>query len=175
MLVGAGPSPRPQGLGQTGSALPHGSLRRGWTVPAAPRLRRLSTGFAGLGVLRSNISPSALITDSRPGRYTVWLFGKQAGVGYLFAKHSGSVASSEQCRSGFSREVAYLVGMQAGVGVLVCEAFRERSEQRANKYPAAVCRTRRGSRCKQCSYRTALEMAHHSPVTPISAEPGITT
>ena len=29
--------------------------------------------------------------------------------------------------------------MQAGVGVLVCEAFRERSEQRAHKYPAAAC------------------------------------
>ncbi len=41
----------------TGSALPHGSLRCGWTVPAAPRLRRLSTGFAGLGVLRLKTSP----------------------------------------------------------------------------------------------------------------------
>ncbi len=30
---------------------------------------------------------------------------------------------------------------QAGVGVLVCEALRERSEQRANKYPAAACTT----------------------------------
>ena len=31
--------------------------------------------------------------------------------------------------------------MQAGVGVLVCEALRERSEQRANKYPVADCTT----------------------------------
>ena len=33
----------------------------------------------------------------------------------------------------------YSFGMPAGVGVLVCEALRERSEQRANKYPAAAC------------------------------------
>ena len=46
------------------SALPHGSLRCGWTVPAAPRLRRLSTGFAGLGVLWSNISPSTATRQS---------------------------------------------------------------------------------------------------------------
>ncbi len=38
--------------------------------------------------------------------------GCNPGRGYrpvwvcLFAKHQGSVASSEQCRSGFSREVA---------------------------------------------------------------------
>ena len=44
---------------RTGSALPNGSLRCGWTVPAAPRLWRLSTGFAGLGVFRSSISPHA--------------------------------------------------------------------------------------------------------------------
>ena len=28
---------------------------------------------------------------------------------------------------------------QTDVGVLVCEALRARSAQRANKYPAAVC------------------------------------
>jgi len=28
--------------------------------------------------------------------------------------------------------------MATGLGVLVCEALRERSEQRANKYPEAV-------------------------------------
>ena len=39
----------------------HSSLHCGWTVPAAPRLRRLSTGFAGLGVLRLNTFADDLI------------------------------------------------------------------------------------------------------------------
>jgi hypothetical protein len=47
-----------------GTPLPHGSLRCGWTVPAAPRLRRLSTRFAGLGVLRSKSTSHA--TESGP-------------------------------------------------------------------------------------------------------------
>ena len=31
------------------------------------------------------------------------------------------------------------IGKQTDVGVLVCEALRARSAQRASKYPAAVC------------------------------------
>ena len=43
----------------------HGSLRCGWTVPTAPRLRRLLTGFAGRGVLPLNSPPSASPHPSR--------------------------------------------------------------------------------------------------------------
>jgi hypothetical protein len=32
-----------------------------------------------------------------------------------------------------------MFAVQVGVGVLVGEALRERSEQRANKYPATAC------------------------------------
>ncbi len=44
------------------------------------------------------------------------------------------------------RDLVYLFGLHAGVGVLVCEALWERSEQRAKKYPAAACKTGARSR-----------------------------
>ena len=47
----------------------------------------------------------------------------------------------DRIRSYLVRDPVYSFGVQAGVGVLVCEALRERSEQRANKYRAADCIT----------------------------------
>ena len=49
------------------AVLRHGLLYCGWTVPSAPRLRRLLTGFAGLGLLPLNSPPLASQHLSRLG------------------------------------------------------------------------------------------------------------
>ncbi len=72
-------------------------------------------------------------------------------------------------RSYLVRDPVYSFGVQVGVGVLVCEALRERSEQRANKYPAAACTAGRRSRAGARSYR---EVAGWGPLLRLLARIG---
>ncbi len=94
-------------------------------------------------------TPLRVTVDVKGSRRAPSLMARCAAL--YFGRTSPRLPSSRH------RDSVCLCGMHAGVGVLVCEAFRECSEQRANKYPAAACKIGRRSQRKRSSYKSGQQ------------------